>query len=130
MSITLSADMKAGTYQLVSSAVPVAANVSADEYQGDALMSVVVDGATLFASLDIAAVHGKATQSVSLGSFAPGSSHTVVFTFLNDAYGGSSATDRNAYVDSYQVGTSAAVSDEQALMSQGSSYTLKFTVPA
>ena len=107
---------------------PVVVNMSADEYQGDALVSVSIDGVMLYPSLDISAVHGKATQAVPLGSY-PSGTYEAVFTFLNDAWGGSSATDRNAYVDSYQIGTAAPVTDEQTMMSNGSSYALKFTVP-
>jgi hypothetical protein len=77
-----------------------------DYYQGDALFSVTVDGTVVTASTACTARStsvgtAPATLQTSLFSGSWGGSgvaHKVVVTFLNDAYGGSPATDRNLYI--------------------------------
>jgi Ca-dependent carbohydrate-binding module xylan-binding len=77
-----------------------------DYYQGDALFSVTVDGAVVTASTACTARStspgtAPATLQTSLFTGSWGGStaaHKVVVTFLNDAYGGSGAADRNLYL--------------------------------
>jgi hypothetical protein len=72
-----------------------------DAYLGDAQYTITVDGVRIGGTLTAHALHAAHqddTISV-LGTWAAGS-HNVSVNFLNDAYGGTAATDRNLYLDS------------------------------
>jgi parallel beta-helix repeat protein len=72
-----------------------------DAYQGDAQGSITLDGHALTSTpLTVTAIRGQGqTETYTLqGSFGAGA-HQVGVTFLNDAYAGTPATDRNLYVD-------------------------------
>jgi len=73
--------------------------VSQDAYQGSAQYTVSVDGAQVGDTLTALALHGAGSDIITVGAnLAPGP-HEVRLTFLNDAYGGTPATDRNLYLD-------------------------------
>jgi hypothetical protein len=80
-------------------------NVSEDAYQGDAQFTVSVDGKQLGGTFTAAASHAAgASQNLTFkGDFGSGQ-HAVSVNFLNDAYGGSAATDRNLYVNGITYG--------------------------
>jgi hypothetical protein len=73
--------------------------VSEDAWNGDAQFTVAVDGQQIGSTLTALASHaaGAAQDLLIMGNFGPGQ-RTATVTFLNDAYGGSPATDRNLYV--------------------------------
>ncbi len=75
--------------------------VSEDAWQGDAQFTVAVDGVQIggVQTVNSGAVHaaGLAQTFAVEGTFAAGP-HTVTVDFLNDAWGGSAAMDRNLYV--------------------------------
>jgi hypothetical protein len=73
--------------------------VSEDAWNGDAQFTVAVDGQQIGGTLTALASHaaGVAQDFLVNGNFGPGQ-HTATVAFLNDAYGGSPATDRNLYV--------------------------------
>ena len=75
-------------------------SMSEDAYQGDAQFTVALDGKQLGGTFTATASHSAgASQDFTFnGDFGAGQ-HTVVVDFLNDAYGGSAATDRNLYVN-------------------------------
>ena len=83
----------------------IVVNISEDAWRGDAQYTIAVDGQAFGNVLTASSAHAAGqTQPVTLlGSFGTGQ-HTVTVTFLNDAYGGSAATDRNLYVDSISSG--------------------------
>ena len=83
-----------------SGADTLALHVAEDAWQGNAQFTVSVDGVQIGGTQTATALQSSgASQTFNvLGSFAPGS-HTVAVDFLNDAYGGSSSTDRNLYVN-------------------------------
>ena len=68
--------------------------------KGDATFTVSVDGEQIGGTFTAAASHAThQEQTVTLnGYFGPGT-HSVSVRFLNDASGGTAATDRNLYVD-------------------------------
>jgi len=74
--------------------------ISEDAYQGDAQFTVSVDGKQLGGTFTTTALHSSGvSQSFTFkGDWTPGA-HAVVVNFLNDAWGGSAATDRNLYVN-------------------------------
>ncbi len=76
-------------------------SVSEDAYQGDAQFRVLVDGVQVGGIQTATASHAAGNwQSVALsGDFGSNPSQVSV-QFLNDAWGGSAAADRNLYVQS------------------------------
>ena len=94
--------------------------VNEDAWNGDAQFTVAVDGQQIGGTLTALASHAAgATQDfLVMGNFGPGQ-HTATVTFLNDAYGGSPATDRNLYVAGASY-DGVAASGSLALYSDGS----------
>jgi beta-glucanase (GH16 family) len=74
--------------------------ISQDVYQGDAQYQVFVDGAQVGGTFSASALHarGESDTLTLKGDWAAGA-HAVEVRFLNDAWGGSAATDRNLHVD-------------------------------
>jgi len=80
-------------------------NLSEDAWRGDAQATISVDGQQLGGVQTITASHalGQVQRLSFLLALAAGP-HTASVTFLNDAYGGTAATDRNLYVNAIEVG--------------------------
>ena len=102
--------------------------VSEDAWSGDAQFQVTVDGTAVGAVQSATASHAQGlTNTITLnGTWAAGA-HTVGVDFLNDAYGGSAAQDRNLYVSAITLGGATATGAPAALYSGG---TVSFAVPA
>ena len=97
----------------------VVLQISEDAWQGDAQFTVSVDGTQIGGTQTANASHaaGQDQAFTVLGNFSTGS-HVVSVSFLNDAWGGTAATDRNLYVDSVSyAGTTNAV--KAVLLSNG-----------
>jgi hypothetical protein len=89
---------------------PIVVHLSEDAWMGDAQYIIAVDGVQVGGVRTETALHsqGQSEAVVLPGPYAAGP-HTVTITFLNDAYGGTSQTDRNLYVDGVDfLGTSYA----------------------
>jgi hypothetical protein len=94
--------------------------ISEDAYQGDAQYTVRVDGVQVGGTFTAAALHGSG-QSDTLtlnGDWATGA-HRVEVNFLNDAWGGTAATDRNLYVDGATYDGAAVPGAGLSLLSTG-----------
>src|SRR3954469_11113142 len=74
--------------------------ISEDAYQGDAQYTVSVDGVQIGGTLTAHASHaaGQDDAVTVHGDWGAGN-HSVSVNFFNDAWGGTSSTDRNLYVD-------------------------------
>ena len=74
--------------------------VSEDYYLGDAKFTVAVDGKQLGGTFTATTLHssGGSQAFAFAGDFGAGQ-HSVSVKFLNDAYAGTPATDRNLYVN-------------------------------
>ena len=74
--------------------------ITEDAYQGDAQFTIGVDDQQVGGVLTATSPHSSTSSDTVnvLGNWAPGP-HTVTVNFLNDAYDGTSDTDRNFYVD-------------------------------
>ncbi|MGI4953537.1 MAG: carbohydrate-binding domain-containing protein, partial [Janthinobacterium lividum] len=95
-------------------------HVSEDAWQGDAQYVVKVDGNQVGGVRTATALHGQgATQDVSIAGTWGAGAHTVGVSFINDAYGGSAATDRNLYVDAVTYNGAAASGAPATLLSNG-----------
>jgi len=91
----------AGTTAAVST---LTLHLSEDAWQGNAQFLASVDGKALNAATEVTALHkdGAVQDFAFTGSFGPGP-HDVAVSFLNDAYGGTSSTDRNLYVSAIDL---------------------------
>jgi hypothetical protein len=75
-------------------------DVSQDAWLGDAEFTVTVDGTQVGGVYTATASHAAgAINALTLNGAWGSGTHTVGISFINDAYGGSSAADRNLYVD-------------------------------
>ena len=76
--------------------------LAGDPYNGDPVANITVDGSAGVAGVDVATTFASGKwQTVMLpGTVDPTVTHTVAITFTNDAYGGTSTTDRNLYIGS------------------------------
>ena len=96
---TSSAPADGGTYG--SGPDTLVLTLAEDAYGGDAQASVAIDSQTLTAQPITVTAQKGAGQSESFafkGSLGPGA-HDLAVSFLNDAYDGTPATDRNLYVN-------------------------------
>jgi len=94
--------------------------ISQDAYQGSAQYTVRVDGVQVGGTFTAAALHGSG-QSDTLtlnGDWSPGA-HRVEMDFLNDAWGGTAAADRNFYVDGAAYDGAAVSGAGLSLLSAG-----------
>ena len=105
--------------------------ISEDAYQGDAQYTVSVDGQKVAGTLTAGASHAAgAADTVTLyGDWGAGQ-HTVGVNFLNDAYGGTSSTDRNLYVNGATYDGATVTNSAKTLLSAGTqSFTFSDVTP-
>lgn len=103
-------------------------HMSEDAWQGDAQFTISVNGITIGGVHTATAAHSAgATQDLALtGDWGLGQP-TIGITFINDAYGGTAATDRNLFVDSLSYDGQESTDAPAALMSNG---TVNLTTPS
>jgi len=104
-------------------------NLSEDTYQGDAQFTVTIDGVPLGAAQTVTASHAAGAQQpfTSTGNWGVGP-HSVSVKYLNDAYGGTAATDRNLYLTSANYDGQAYANVNKGMYSTGE--TAQVTVQA
>jgi len=89
-----------GTAVFATATSPLVLQLSEDAWQGDAMFSVAVDGKALGSAQSVTALHaGGAAQNFAFASAMVAGAHDIAVSFLNDAYGGTAALDRNLYVN-------------------------------
>lgn len=106
-------------------------NVSEDAYNGNAEFTVNVDGVAMGGTYTATGSHaGGTTNQVAVnGNFGAGP-HTFGVTFINDAYAGTVATDRNLYVSSATYDGSQVTGAPVELASNGTAnLTIGSTAP-
>ena len=111
--------------------------LSQDAYQGNAEFVVHVDGKQIGPAQQVSALRKNgATQEFTFrGDFGVGA-HKVSVSFLNDAYNGTAATDRNLYVEGVSLNGAALPNATKALLSAGTAEfeldgsTLQPSIPA
>ncbi len=99
-----------------------------DAFKGNAQANIAIDGKTLDARPITVTALKNAGQSETFtfkGTFGPGA-HDLAVSFLNDAYGGTPATDRNLYVNGVSYDGISARPGSAALDTTG---TTRFTIP-
>jgi hypothetical protein len=104
----------------------VTLHLAEDAWNGNANFVLTVDGKQISTPQAVVALHNAgAWQDFSFaGSFGAGS-HTVGVTFTNDAYGGSTSSDRNLYVNGIDVNGQHSGTAVTTLLSNG---TASFTI--
>ncbi len=107
----------AGTAHFAVAASPLVLRLSEDAYLGDAQFTVAVDGKVLGAAQSVTALHAKgASQNFAFGQAMAAGTHDIAVSFLNDAWGGSTTTDRNLYVAAVTVNGTAAAGTAATLL--------------
>ena len=99
-----------------------------DAFKGDARANIAIDGKTLNAKPITVTALKSAGQSETFtfkGTFGSGA-HDLAVSFLNDAYGGTPATDRNLYVNGVSYDGISSRPGSATLYSAG---TTRFTIP-
>ena len=90
--------------------------LSEDAYMGDAQYTVSIDGKAASMPAFVTALHSAgASQALNLGTLTAGS-HDIAVSFLNDAYGGTAATDKNLYVTGIAVNGSVVPNSTASLL--------------
>ena len=101
-----------------------------DTWQGDAQFTAAVDGKSLGAAQSVTALHshGQSQAFTFSGQFGVGT-HDLAVSFINDAYGGTSTTDRNLYVNSVAVNYVTVPKASATMLSDGTTH-FQFVVPS
>jgi hypothetical protein len=123
------AQMANGTAHVATAASPLVLQLSEDAYQGHAQFTVAVDGKTLGLAQSVSASHAKgAVQNFAFAQAMTAGTHDVAVSFLNDAYGGTAATDRNLYVQAIDANGAAMPGTAASLLTTSTQH-LSITVP-
>ena len=124
------AQMANGTAHMATGASPLVLQLSEDAYQGDAQFTVSVDGKTLGGAQSVGASHAAgAVQNFAFAQAMAAGTHDVAVSFLNDAWGGTAATDRNLYVQAIDANGAALPGTAAALMGTSTQH-FSLVVPA
>jgi hypothetical protein len=119
------------TFQVTAGATPAPSaattstltlNMAEDAWQDDAQFTVKIDGTQMGGTYTATAPHvSGASQAFTIAGIAESfSPHDIAISFLNDAFGGTVATDRNLYVNSLQFdGVTVAGSTNVVMNSTG-----------
>jgi beta-glucanase (GH16 family) len=111
------AQMANGTAHLATGASPLVLQLSEDAYQGDAQFTVSVDGKALGGAQAVGASHAAGgVQNFAFAQAMAAGTHDVAVSFLNDAWGGTAATDRNLYVHAIDANGAALPGTAATLM--------------
>jgi beta-glucanase (GH16 family) len=109
-----------GTTNLGSGPDMIHVGLSEDAYQGDAQVLISIDGQTIGGTQTVTASHAAGqSQDFAIADNWGASAHTIGIQFLNDAYGGTSSTDRNLYVDSASLNGKSSSPGSVAMPSNG-----------
>ena len=112
-----------GTAHIATAASPLVLQLSEDAYLGDAQFTVAVDGKALGGPQSVTALHSAgAAQDFGFNTAMTAGTHDVAVSFLNDAYGGTAATDRNLYVNAIDANSGAMPGTAAALLSNGTQH--------
>ncbi len=124
------AQMANGTAHMATGASPLVLQLSEDAYGGDAQFTVAVDGKQLGAAQSVTASHAAgAVQNFAFAQAMAAGTHDVAVSFLNDAWGGTAATDRNLYVQAIDANGAAMPATAASLLTTSTQH-FSLLVPA
>ncbi|MCJ2012391.1 carbohydrate-binding domain-containing protein, partial [Methylobacterium sp. J-076] len=94
--------------------------LSEDAYKADSQYTIAVERKQVGGTLTAHASHdARQSDTITLNGGRAAGDHKVSLYFLNDAYDGTAATDRNLYLDSATYNGAAVSGGKLALMSAG-----------
>ena len=103
-------------------------NLSEDAWEGNAEFVLYIDGKAVTTPQSVSALHNQnATQAFTFTGNLGAGTHTVGVDFVNDAYGGTAATDRNLYVNGITLNGASVFNGVKAQDGNG---TTSFTLTA
>jgi hypothetical protein len=106
-------------------------SLSEDAWHGDVQAALSFDGQHLGGVCTISASHAlNQTQKLSFLVTLSAGPHTASVAFLNDAYGGMAAADRNLYVSSIEVGVQRVATAATFYTNGAKSFAIPAAVPA
>ena len=119
-SVSTSASTAASSVTVGAGTDTIALKISEDAWQGDAQFNIMVDGTQIGSTQTAQASHAAGQDQTFniMGDFGAGA-HVVSIDFLDDAYGGTSDTDRNLYVDGASIDGTAIAGASLSLFSAG-----------
>ncbi len=108
------------TQTIGSGADSLVLKIAQDAWKGSAQYTISVDGKQIGGTLTASALRsGDQDDLITVkGNFATGA-HKVTVNFLNDAYGGSAAADRNLYVEGASLNGTAIPGASKSLLGSG-----------
>ena len=116
---------------LEDATTPLVVYLMGDSYQGPAVASITVDGKTALSNIAVTASRTGAPLAVRVPGVLSAGSHNVGVGFLQDAWGGSPATDRNLYVVAitYNGAPCCGCPGDFAALPSAGSHTTTISVP-
>ena len=109
---------------------PLTLHLAEDAWQGDAQYAIAIDGTTVVQNGSVTALNGSGqSQAVNVSALLSAGKHDVAVSFLNDAWGGTSSTDRNLYVKGIDVNASPVAGASATLFSGGTTH-FQIVVPS
>ncbi len=110
--------------------VDLVLHMAEDAWQGDAMYSLSLDGQPTGQSGVVTALNALGhSQAVDLKAALSPGVHDLGISFLNDAYGGSPATDRNLFATGVDLNGAPVAGAAVALYSQGTGH-IQIFIPA
>ncbi len=98
-------------------------NLSEDAYRGDAQFTLAVAGVQLGVTQSVTTLHSSGGfEAFGFKDMLTSGTHDVAVSFLNDLYGGSSAMDRNLYVNGATLNGMAVSGAASTLLSTGTNH--------
>lgn len=97
----------------------IVVRAAAESWNGDPSFKLMIDGVTVGSAATVTTQKEAGWQDITFKLDLPDGADTVGVNFFNDAYGGSSAKDRNLHVDSVTVNGTKLTLDKSALTSNG-----------
>ncbi len=119
-------------FSVASAPVPTALSIqmAEDAWQGNAQYAIAIDGKVVSSGNQVTALNASGqSQAVNLQQALSAGAHDLAISFLNDAYGGTPATDRNLYIKGVSV-DGVATSGASATLDSASTVHFQFVLPA
>ena len=117
------------SFAVAPAPTPITLHLAEDAWQGDAQYAVSIDGGPVLSTGSVTALNAQgSSQAVNLSAALSAGTHDIAVSFLNDAWGGTAATDRNLYVKGIDVAGSPAAGTSATLYSNGTTH-FQVTIP-
>ena len=117
------------TSPAASASTAITLHLAEDAWQGDVQYAIIVDGKPLGSTGTVTALNALGqSQAVNLQAMLAAGTHDIGVSFLNDAWGGTPATDRNLYVKGIDVSGTPVAGASANIVSTSTNH-FQFVVP-